>query len=219
MDPALEQPLHDRWNALCVRVGAFKKAEESDLTFDMLKSLYTHPPRAYHNLDHIAQLLGVFDTVRMLAEDRDMAEFAIWLHDCVYIAARPDNEERSADAAAMIGGLLGCSPDFVSSVKTCIMATRHSSVPEKGDAALVADIDLSILGSGRPAYDAYRKQIRAEFAFADDESFRVGRMAFLHRMLDKDKIFATRHFLKDMEDRARDNLYWELDELEKGRVS
>ena len=32
--------------------------------------MYAHPPRAYHNLDHIAQCLGVFDTVRMLAEDR-----------------------------------------------------------------------------------------------------------------------------------------------------
>ncbi len=210
--------LHTRWNALCLRVGVFKDADESELTFDMIRTLYTHPPRAYHTLDHIAQVLDEFDLVFRLADDRDAVEMALWLHDCVYIAARPDNEDRSADAAAMIGGLLGCSPEFLAKVRAGIMATRHSSDPGKGDPALVADIDLTILGSSREQYDEYRRQIRAEFAFADDEPFRVGRMAFVQRMLDKPRIYATPHYARALEDRARDNLYHELDELERGRV-
>jgi predicted metal-dependent HD superfamily phosphohydrolase len=208
--------LHPRWNALCERIGAFKTAEESGLTFDMLRTLYAHPPRAYHNLEHIAQVLAAFDAVRLLAEDRDLAEFALWLHDCVYFAERPDNEERSADAAAMIAGLLGCPAGFADRARDCIMATRHSTPPGRGDAALVADLDLSVLAAPRPEYDAYRRAIRAEFAFADDESFRRGRTAFLHRMLDKDHIFATPHFRKSAEWAARANLGRELDELERG---
>ncbi|MBY0312912.1 MAG: hypothetical protein K2W85_12645 [Phycisphaerales bacterium] len=210
-----DSPLHPRWNALCLRVGAFKNAQETELTFDMVKTLYTHPPRAYHNLAHIEQVLAEFDQVFRLANDRDAVEMALWLHDCVYIAARPDNEERSADAAAMITGLLGCPPEFLAKVRDGIMATRHSTDPGKGDPALIADIDLTIVGSSREQYDTYRRQIRAEFAFADDEPFRVGRLAFVQRMIDKERIFTTPHYFKALEDRARDNLYREMDELER----
>lgn len=210
--------LHNRWQALCERVGAFKNVDESDLTFDMLRTLYTHPVRAYHNLDHIAQVLGVFDSARMLAEDRDLVEFSLWLHDCVYFAERADNEDRSADAAAMIAGLLGCEPEFAARVRECIMVTRHSNPPGKGDTALVADVDLSILGAGAAEYDAYRHAIRAEFAFATDDQFLQGRSAFIHRMVDKDQIFATPHFRGELEEAARDNLYRELDDLERGVI-
>lgn len=215
----MAEALHDRWNALCARVGAFKSAEEADLTFDMLRTLYAHPPRAYHNLDHIVQLLDAFDQAKMLAENPDAVEFAVWMHDCVYFAERPDNEDRSADAAAMIAGLLGCKPDFTSRVRDCIIVTRHSNPPGRGDTALVADLDLSILGASREEYDQYRRQIRHEFAFAGDELFTHGRRAFVHRMLDKPRIFATPYFFKAMEQKARENLARELDDLDKGLIA
>lgn len=213
---ANSQSLRDRWHALCPRVGAFKQVEESDLTFDMLATLYAHPARAYHNLEHIAQLLGVFDSIAGLAENRDLVEFSLWLHDCVYFPERPDNEERSADAAAMIAGLLGCTPEFTQGVRSCIAVTRHSKPPGKGDQALVADIDLSILAGTREQYDEYRGQIRAEFAFASDELFVEGRRAFVLRMLDKPAVYATPYFSRESERRARENLERELEELEQG---
>lgn len=212
----MSHPLHDRWHALCARVGAFKNAHESDMTFDMLAHFYTHPVRAYHNLDHIAQVLSVFDQCFRLAEDRDLVEFSLWMHDCVYIAERPDNEERSADAAAMIAGLLGCAAGFAERVRECIMVTRHSADPGSGDTALVADIDLSILAAPASEYDHYRRLIRREFAFAADDLFIQGRIAFLHRMLDKEHVFATRYFRSTGEENARANLERELGELEKG---
>lgn len=211
--------LHARWDALCARVGAFKKADESDLTFEMLSTLYAHPPRAYHNLDHIAQLLGEFDAAARLAADRDAVEFALWLHDCVYYPLRGDNEERSADAAAMIAGLLGCPAGFVDAVRASIMATRHSAHPGRGDPSLVADLDLTVLAAEPAVYDAYRTAIRAEFSFATDEAFNAGRLAFLQRMVDKDRIYATEFFAKTHESKSRNNLYREMDELEKGRAA
>ncbi len=211
--------LRDRWEALCARVGAFKNVEESDLTFDMLRTLYAHPVRAYHNLGHIEQLLRVFDEVRGLAEDRDCLEFAIWLHDCVYFAERPDNEERSADAASMIAGLLGCSAEFTGRVRSLIAVTRHSVPPARGDWSLIADVDLSILAApweGPGGYDEYRKAIRGEFAFASDEQYVDGRSAFLNRMLDRERLFHTALFRKEREGRARENMERELEELGRG---
>jgi len=211
--------LPERWNTLCQRVGAFKDADEADLTLDMLLAFYSHPPRAYHNLAHIAQVLGALDGVSMLAENLDAVEFAVWLHDCVYYPLRPDNEDRSADAAAMIAGLLGCAPAFAARVRECILVTRHSTPPGRGDTALVADLDLTILGSPLAEYDSYRREIRAEFAFAEDALFVEGRAAFVRRMLDKPGVFATPHFKRLLQDAARDNLYRELDDLEAGIAS
>jgi predicted metal-dependent HD superfamily phosphohydrolase len=212
----LRNPLHDRWLALASRIGAFHGHEEGELTYGMLATMYAHPVRAYHNLEHIAAVLGVFDTVRMLAGDRDLVEFSLWLHDSVYFAERPDNEDRSADAAGMLAGLLGCTPEFAARAQECIMATHHSSPPARGDPALVADIDLAVLGAPAAEYDAYARAIRAEFAFASDEQFRAGRMAFLQRMIDKDRIFFTPHFHDELEDAARDNMDRELEGLERG---
>jgi len=205
--------LHDRWNALCGRVGAFEHAADGDVTFEMLSSLYATPAREYHNLEHIGALLAVFDDVRMLAEDRDAAEFAIWLHDAVYIPERPDNEARSADAAGMIAALLGCAPEFVERVRRLIFATRHDRDPAPGDASLVADIDLSDLGGEWGAYEDYARKIRREFGFASDEMFAEGRRAFLERMLGKKWIYATAWFRKEREKRARVNMARELEAL------
>lgn len=211
--PAAPSPdLRHRWEQLCERVGAFKHAHESDLTFEMLTTMYGHPVRAYHNLDHIRQCLETYDSVRGLAEARDEVEFAIWLHDCVFFAERSDNEERSADAAAMIAGLLGCSPDFTRTVRELIGVTRHHDEPARGDPALVADIDLSILGQPTAVYDAYRRAIHDEYAWAGQDLFKQGRMAFLQRMLDKRHIYSTKLFQQDLESRSRDNIQRELDE-------
>jgi predicted metal-dependent HD superfamily phosphohydrolase len=202
--------MRDRWNQLCERIGAFGKVEEADLTFEMIQTLYTHPVRAYHNLEHIAQCLAVFDTVRLLAEDRDAVEFALWMHDCVFFPERPDNEARSADAACTVAGLLGCTPEFVSRVPDLIRATKHSEPPAKGDASLVADIDLAILAAPEDEYDRYAAAIHDEFDFAGEAMFHDGRAAFLERMLSRDHIFATRYFRQEMEAAARANLEREL---------
>lgn len=208
-------PLRHRWEALCERIGAFKNAHESDLTFEMLTTMYGHPVRAYHNLDHIRQCLAMYDSVRGLADGRDEVEFALWLHDCVFFPERSDNEERSADAAAMIAGLLGCSPEFTARVRELIAVTRHHEEPGRGDPALVADIDLSILGQDWPVYDAYRRAIHDEYGWAGEDLFRQGRTAFLQRMLDKPRIYSTNFFQRELESKARDNMDRELMEWER----
>lgn len=210
-----ERSLHDRWDALCARVGPFASAAEADLTFEMIRGLYSTPPRAYHNLGHVAQCLSVLDEVRRLADEPDAAEMALWLHDCVYIAVRDDNEEQSAFVAQTVAGLIGAPAPFVSRVVGMIEATRHDRRELAGDTALVADIDLAILGAPPDEYDAYRRAIRQEFAFADDRRFNRGRLAFVDRQLDRPRLYATPYFRSELEPRARANLARERTELER----
>ena len=203
--------MHDRWDRLCARVGAFGSASEADLTYEMISTLYANPSRAYHNLEHIAWCLRAFDEVARLAEHPDACEFALWLHDCVFIPERPDNEARSAEAAAMIAGLLGCDGVFISQVRELILVTKHDSCPVDPDSALVSDVDLAVLGGSEEEYAQYSASIRAEFSFAPEEMFARGRMAFLHRMLDREEIYSTAWYRSTLEKRARANMQRELE--------
>lgn len=211
------EDLRDRWFALCRRIDTHEDVgADAELTFGMVETLYTHPERAYHNLGHVRACLDVFAEVRMLAEDREAVEFALWMHDCVFDAARPDNEARSADAAGMVAGLLGCAPGFAERVRELILVTRHARTPAGGDASVVSDVDLSVLGSPPAEYEAYRDAIRAEFSFAPAEQFAHGRHAFLERMLDREHIYATGLFRSEREARARENMDREMREIEAG---
>lgn len=205
--------MRERWATLCGRVGRFSSEGEAELTFETISTLYSHPPRSYHNLEHIAHCLSWFDRVERLVEDKDCVEFSLWMHDCVFIAERPDNESRSADAAGMVAALLGCTPEFVSRTRELILVTRHDQTPARGDAALVSDIDLAILGADPLEYEEYRLAIREEFSFASDEMFRTGRTAFLERMLARRTIYSTQYFLRELEWNARNNMESELDAL------
>lgn len=213
IDEATLKRLHHRWDALCVRIGAFSSVDESEVTFELVRTMYEHPPRAYHTLEHVAECLVTFDKVKMLAEQPDAVEFALWLHDSVFIAERHDNEARSADAAGMIAGLLGCDPEFAHDVRSLVLVLRHNSCPIGGDAALIADVDLAILGADRERYEQYRRAIRNEFGFATDEDFDAGRAAVIERFLDRPTIYATAYIGGVLEDRARENLERELDAL------
>jgi predicted metal-dependent HD superfamily phosphohydrolase len=213
LPPGGEDRLHVRWDDLCIRFGSFASAAEGDLTFEMVRGLYAAPPRAYHNLGHVDQCLAVFDSVPRLADHPDVVEMALWLHDCVFIAARDDNEEQSAFVAQTVAGLIGATPDNARLVHAGIMATRHDERRLVGDDALVADIDLSVLAAAPDEYDDYRRAIRTEFAFADDQLFNRGRLSFVERQLRRRHIFSTAYFRAELERDARANLERERDEL------
>jgi predicted metal-dependent HD superfamily phosphohydrolase len=206
--------LHARWEGLCARLGAIGPSADVDLTFGMLESLYDHPPRAYHNLEHIEACLDTLDGVRRLADNAEAVELALWLHDSVYQPERADNEERSADAAGMIAGLLGVSPEMAARVRELVLVTRHDAPPAGGDEALVADTDLAILGAGADDYADYVGAIRREFGFASDEHFATGRHAFLERMLARERIYRTPYFYAELEANARTHLTRELHAIE-----
>ncbi|GAB4547910.1 MAG: hypothetical protein Tsb0013_08080 [Phycisphaerales bacterium] len=207
--------LQERWDALCERVGAFRDVNDSEMTFELVRTMYENPPRTYHTLEHVAHCLRVFDRVRMLADHPDAVEFALWLHDAVYIPERHDNEARSADGAGMIAGLLGCDPEFVREVRELVMITKHDSCPVGGDAALIADIDLAILGADPEQYEQYRRQIRNEFAFATDEQYAQGRVMVLQKFLDRAHIYTSGYVRAVLERQARENLERQLDDLHR----
>jgi predicted metal-dependent HD superfamily phosphohydrolase len=202
----MSESLRARWLAFAPRIG---DAGDPASLWVRLERMYASPPRSYHTLHHVGEVLRVLDGVCAASERPDEIELALWWHDAVYDAKRTDNEERSAALTAIVAQELGASDEVADRAHALVMATRHTGDPLQGDAALIADIDLSILASEQAEYDAYAAGVRAEYAHVSDADFRAGRAAFLMKMLERQQIFCTLP-LQPLEPRARTNLSREL---------
>jgi len=163
-DPAAPA-LAVRWERVCAALAQTEAPagdtvqSAAQLLWHILAALYAHPPRVYHTLEHVAACLPWLDEARPRMGNVVGVEFALYLHDSVYVPGRADNEARSADVAAMCLTRLGpVAVRHERAVTQLILATRHDGTVLAGDAALLADIDLAILGSLPDNYDATRRR-------------------------------------------------------------
>ncbi len=197
--------LAERWAALCSRHNLRADAPSA---WQDLYTAYRAEGRAYHNLDHIAACLACFDSFAHLAENKSAVKFAIWFHDIVYDSrSSAQNEERSSEVAASFLAPTALVP----SVTEIILATKHHTPPGSRDAALMCDIDLSILGSPASAYDVYANAIREEYNWLPAPDYAAGRAKVLHYFLDQKHIYHLEEFRAQFEAQARKNLQRELD--------
>ena len=178
---------------------------------DELSALYRAPDRHYHGLAHIEALLALAREYRADLADPQAVEAAIWFHDAIYDSRRSDNEARSAAlAAATLEPRV--EPARLSRITAMIEATATHALPDLGDeaakrdAAFFLDMDLSILGAPRSAFDSYEAGVRREYAWVGDEAWRSGRAAVLRKFLARPTIFHTDAFRQRYEAAARKNI-------------
>jgi predicted metal-dependent HD superfamily phosphohydrolase len=187
-------------------------------TIDRAYAAYQSPGRHYHNWDHVTACV---EQLRSIACEHPRIVFlALLFHDAVYVPGRTDNEERSALLAREV---LGASESYtqtdLGTIEQLILATKdhhaHMSTANADEAALL-DIDLSILAAPRDGYMRYAGQIRDEWVppVVTAAEFRVGRIAFLRRMLGTPNVYLTADARQRWDDAARANMTWELCELQ-----
>ncbi len=202
-------------------LGAIDAAGEADAiaTFQMLDRAYRQPWRHYHDRGHVTACLTLFDDLRSHASDPAAIEFALWLHDAVYVPRRSDNEARSAIWARSLLARWQADEARRNWIAAAILATRHGLAdressqnnPPDRDTALLLDIDLAILAAPEPVYDRYLAAIRREYSFVNDAAFREGRRTLLESWLGRDRIFHSAIGIELFEARTRHNLQRELD--------
>ena len=166
--------------------------------------------RRYHDLAHLAAVLGVVGALAADAEDADAVRLAAWYHDVVYDPHRDDNEPASAARAR--AGLAGLVPDFrIAEVERLVLLTATHD-PADGDAngAVLCDADLAVLAAPPEAYAVYASAIRAEYGHLSDEAFTAGRMAVLERLLALPALYRLPAVAGQWAPRARANLAAEL---------
>lgn len=174
--------------------------------WDDLNRRYAEPHRAYHTLFHLEECFARFEEAEPLAERPGEVLVALWYHDAVYDTHAADNEARSAELAIGALGPTGADEATRHRVVDLILATRHDKAPHTGDAALIADIDLAILGASESRFEEYEAQIRREYSWVPEPLFRETRARLLSAWLDRPAIYATEQFRKRFEAPARRNL-------------
>jgi predicted metal-dependent HD superfamily phosphohydrolase len=176
-----------------------------------LSALYRAPGRHYHGFAHVEALLALAGEYRGALADPEAVDAAIWFHDAVYDSRRSDSEARSAALAA--DRLSSTAElDRLARIVAMIEATATHALPDLGDeaassdAAYFLDMDLSILGAPKAAFDSYEAAVRREYAWVDNNAWRAGRAAVLRKFLVRPNIFHTEAFRERFEAQARENI-------------
>ena len=175
-----------------------------------LVAAWSEPHRRYHDLGHLAAVLGLVGELGDAAADIDAVRLAAWYHDVVYHPERTDNEQVSAERAR--AGLRGLVPDErIEEVARLVLLTAgHDPAPDDVNGAVLSDADLAVLAGPADAYAAYASAVRAEYGHLSDEEFTAGRTAVLERLLALPTLYRLPAVTDEWMPRARANLTAEL---------
>lgn len=195
--------------------------------WQLLQQAYASPPRAYHHLGHIEEVIGWFDWAHRRAPWRAPREVyvALLFHDAIYVPGAKDNEARSAELAAeAIAGRSAAGPlveladvDAARVAELIGWTAQHGRLTADEvdeEAARFLDCDLAILAAAPARYQRYCDEIAAEYAALPPAAYQAGRRAFVAGLLARPRRFLSELFHRELDERARDNLTEELARLE-----
>ncbi|WP_377154919.1 N-methyl-D-aspartate receptor NMDAR2C subunit [Roseateles sp. UC29_93] len=203
MNALFERSWQRAWSAL---IGAGPGERDGHALRDDLLARYAEPPRKYHTRQHLEECLALFDEVGALAVHPAEVEMALWFHDAIYDVKGSGNEERSAEWAQEALLAAGAERDVADRVRRLVLVTKHDGVPASVDEQVLVDIDLAILGAGRPRFDEYERQIRDEYAYVPGFLFRRKRRKILRTFLERPVLYSTPALRELLDARARENL-------------
>jgi predicted metal-dependent HD superfamily phosphohydrolase len=185
--------------------------------FQVVQQAYDSPGRVYHAWQHIEMCLREFKTLHFV-EPRTVL-VALLFHDAVYVAGDSQNEARSAALAwqslQRYSNLTTSEQDRVVQLIMLTANHHHHDTVLDDDAAAFIDIDLAVLCSDWPTYQAYAQGVEREFcpSVVSPAMFRLGRRRFLQGLLSQPSIFLTPAMRERGEVVARRNLQREIEEL------
>ncbi len=140
--------------------------------------------------------------------------FSIFYHDAIYEISHSDNELQSAQL--LEERLSRTTFNDLDNCKNLIESTENHTVTSSVDSLLFADIDLSILGSKPSVYDTNMFNIRKEYQSIEESLYKKGRIDFLQKCIDSEKIYKTPCFQDSYESQARSNISREIKLLSEG---
>jgi predicted metal-dependent HD superfamily phosphohydrolase len=181
---------------------------------EAIAAAYATPPRAYHDLHHVGEVLRHYADVAQgpgWSHPLDVA-FAVLYHDAIYVAGAKDNEARSADFVRTHLAqwpMAGVDVDRVT--RLIELTARHGAlslddVPDE-ETRLFLDCDMAILGAEPTVFDAYDRGITAEYrGVVPGWLFTINRKRFLKGLLGRERIYLSAFFHERLDARARNNL-------------
>ena len=166
----------------------FDRLELPDSTRSFIIDMHTQPGRYYHGLGHLAMMKKhmISSCVRRsegMAVQQHLLDYyaAILFHDIIYDprAASGENEKNSA-AEFILRAPKNVNVDFV---QRLILATQSHDLNQETAISLFLRLDLHILWHRRPQiYQWYARAIRKEYAWVNNEQYRIGRAGVLNNL-------------------------------------
>ncbi|WP_269236981.1 HD domain-containing protein [Flavobacterium flavigenum] len=198
--------LQERYSLILGKIG-FNYKEINILWFDLEKA-YSGKSRHYHNLNHLKEMIELFDLYKSYIKNPDEILFSIFYHDYIYKASRKDNELKSAELALKV--LAENNSLDKNLIFDAIYATQFHSHNSIEDINWLIDFDLKILAKDWDDYKIYCNQIRKEYKIYPDFMYKPGRAKALKHFLENGFIFQTEEFRGLYEEKARANIEKEI---------
>lgn len=206
--------LRRHWAVAVADAGSPSQPERVAAQGDALIDRWREPHRHYHDLTHLAAVLGALDVLSAPDVPPAPVRLAAWFHDAVYDGVPGADERASGALAREVTTGLGLAQDVVAEVVRLILLTaEHRVGPGDAHGGLLADADLAILAAPPADYARYASSVRTEYAHVAEADFVAGRRAVLHRLLERPSLYVTAAARSRWEAAARDNLRAELDRL------
>ncbi len=216
MDDTTQRELRERFDAALRGVGA--AGGDPAAVWDELVALHGEARRHYHTLAHVEACLTWLDWYAGLAARPAEVALALFFHDAIYDPRAYDNEAKSAALARERLAELGVPAAAIERIGHGIEATAHHDATH-GDAQLLVDLDLTILGARPAVFDDFEARIRREYAHVPPARFATGRRTVLERLAARSPIYRTPPLAAQLEEQARANLDRRISELENAATS
>ncbi|MBX2841900.1 MAG: hypothetical protein KTR26_09010 [Flammeovirgaceae bacterium] len=194
-----------------IQDSLFSSENKSVEVFNIILKRLSEKGRFYHNQNHIEDLLLKEEAIDQLISNKFVFKLAIWFHDIIYNPLKSNNEEKSAKLAMEILTDTNISEEELNLISQFIIATKshHLIIPHQ-DLPYFLDLDLSILGTSTEQYKAYMVQIRKEYRHVPGILYKKGRQKVLKSFLERKEIYFSDYFKKLYEEKARENLKFEI---------
>lgn len=216
------QWLLSAWRRSVEAIGATADREEIERTGESLIERWSAEERVHHNLKRLITVLARVDELASETHHPDLVRIATWYHGTVftndaqqaYAHRGGADAEGSADLARTQLSALGVPQEAIERVVGLVRClSRHVPPPDDIDAQALCDADLGGLAAEPQRYEAYRREVREEYAHIPERDYAEARLAIITRLLERKKLFAS-PLGRAWEDRARDNLRAERARLE-----
>ena len=139
--------------------------------YEGLLARYTEPHRHYHTVRHLEECFAERRPCGADAVGRPRSSSR-----CGFTTRSTTPRGTTTSSAAPIGHSRSRrgpgSTGRRRARRGVIMATRHDAIPADADAAVLVDVDLSILGAPPRRFDEYEREVREEYARVPEVIFR-----------------------------------------------
>lgn len=157
-----------------------------------LLARWQEPHRHYHDVRHLAQMLGALDTVTSGGASRPVL-LAAWFHDAVHEGVQGLDEERSAALAEAVLPEAGLPAFEVEETARLIrLTTTHATEADDVHGIELVDADLSVLGQPPGRYHVYSRDVRLEYPGIPDGAFATGRLKVLQALSSMQPLYRSK---------------------------